>query len=136
MLQAIATFNTCRPEIVDITTLLYSYFRLLDREIMGAKNPSHSRLYMLEKCRTLVGCGLHDVASQALQSKEEIQFFIEHFLENLDSIPTLGENRKREILTQYHSWMQQVVKKGLPKACLGKLQPQVDRVFSRIQKDS
>lgn len=135
MLQAIATFDTSRVEIMDITKLLYSYFRLLDREIMGAKTPAQGRLYMLEKCRALVGCGLHDIANQALQSKEEIVFFIEHFLENLDSIPSLEENRKNKILTQFDVWIQQVVKKRLVKANRDKLEPHLGKIAARIGKD-
>ncbi len=122
-------------EIRDITTLLYVYFRLLDREIVGARTPSHSRLYMLEKCRTLVGCGLHDIANQALQTKEEIVFFIEHFLENLDSIPFLEENRKGKILIQFDVWIQQVVKKKLSKGNRDKLEPHLGKIAARIAKD-
>jgi hypothetical protein len=135
MIKGIACFNKSCLEIIDFTALLFRYLELLQKEILNSKSLIAKRLYQLERARAIVGCGLWDVVQQILTTDEEYLFFIEHFLENLDSIAFLEENRKKEILTQFTPRILQLAKEKLSLGTLEKLRPLLDKISHRSIHD-
>jgi len=131
MIKGIHCFNTSCLEIVDFTALLFRYLEFLQKEILNSKSLIAKRLYQLERARAIVGCGLWDVVQQILTTDEEYLFFIEHFLENLDSIAFLEETRKKEILTQFTPRILQWAKEKLSLGTLEKLRPLLDKISHR-----